>query len=155
DGQIIQVSLTVSPIKNAAGEVIGASAIARDITERKRLEREREKLLSRERAARREAENAHQLSTELLKLEESARAQAEDASRAKDEFLATLSHELRTPLNAILGWTGLLRDGQLSEQTAARAVEIIERNAKSQARLIEDLLDISRIITGRLRLSVQ
>lgn len=83
------------------------------------------------------------------------REQAEVASRSKDEFLAMVSHELRTPLNAIIGWTSMLRAGKLDEQTATRAVETIERNAKSQAKLIEDLLDISRIITGKLRLNIQ
>jgi PAS domain S-box-containing protein len=334
DGRIIQVSLTVSPIKNARGEIVGASAVARDVTGRRRLEREREELLAREQAARREAEQARNLSTEILAREQVARAatqeaaekqqfiqerlthlvdasavllssldvgtilptiidlakqvvaadayavwrynhsngfwrlmssaglsegyirnagtilqstkpaqipqiiaedvtkdealrgrletyrlegirsllvmplsihgesagtvgfyyrqshrfdqtnvrvasalanlaaaaigtaelyeeqsrlreQAEEASRAKDEFLAMVSHELRTPLNAIVGWTGMLRTGKIDEQIAARAVETIERNARSQARLIEDLLDISRIITGKLRLNVQ
>jgi signal transduction histidine kinase len=81
--------------------------------------------------------------------------EAQEANRAKDEFLATLSHELRTPLNAILGWTQILRSKRLDEVTAARAFEAIERNAKVQAELIEDMLDVSRIITGRLRLSLQ
>src|SRR5437870_521787 len=81
--------------------------------------------------------------------------EAQEASRAKDEFLATLSHELRTPLNAILGWTQILRAKRLDEITTARAFEVIERNAKAQAELIEDMLDVSRIITGRLRLEMQ
>ena len=81
--------------------------------------------------------------------------EAQEANRAKDEFLATLSHELRTPLNAILGWTQILRSKRLDEITAARAFEAIERNAKAQAELIEDMLDVSRIITGRLRLELQ
>ncbi len=81
--------------------------------------------------------------------------EAQEANRAKDEFLATLSHELRTPLNAILGWTQILRSKQLDEVTTARAFEAIERNAKAQAELIEDMLDVSRIITGRLRLDLQ
>jgi PAS domain S-box-containing protein len=81
--------------------------------------------------------------------------QAQEANRAKDEFLATLSHELRTPLNAILGWTQILRAKRLDELTTARAFEAIERNAKAQAELIEDMLDVSRIITGRLRLDFQ
>jgi PAS domain S-box-containing protein len=81
--------------------------------------------------------------------------EAQEANRAKDEFLATLSHELRTPLNAILGWTQILRSKRLDEVTTARAFEAIERNAKSQAELIEDMLDVSRIITGRLRLELQ
>ncbi len=81
--------------------------------------------------------------------------EAQEANRAKDEFLATLSHELRTPLNAILGWTQILRSKRLDEVTTARAFEAIERNAKSQAELIEDMLDVSRIITGRLRLELR
>jgi signal transduction histidine kinase len=91
----------------------------------------------------------------LLVLEQQARREAEDANRLKDEFLATLSHELRTPLNAILGWTQVLRAGKLDETTAIRALETIERNAKSQAQLISDLLDVSRIITGKLRLDLK
>ena len=81
--------------------------------------------------------------------------EAQEASRAKDEFLATLSHELRTPLNAILGWIQILRAKRVDEITTARAFEAIERNAKAQAELIEDMLDVSRIITGRLRLEMQ
>jgi signal transduction histidine kinase/ActR/RegA family two-component response regulator len=84
--------------------------------------------------------------------EQMARGQAETANRMKDEFLATVSHEIRTPLNAIIGWTHLLRSGRLDETTAARAIETIDRNAKSQAQLIEDILDVSRMITGKLRL---
>ncbi len=83
------------------------------------------------------------------------RAKAEETSRLKDEFLATVSHELRTPLNAILGWARLLRIGNLDQSTAARALETIEQNARSQNALIEDILDVSRIITGRLRLNPQ
>lgn len=83
-----------------------------------------------------------------------ARADAEQANRAKDEFLATVSHELRTPLNAIIGWAHMLRKNRFDEATTKRAMETIERNAKSQARLIEDILDVSRIITGKLRLDV-
>ena len=91
----------------------------------------------------------------LLILEQEARKQAEEANRLKDEFLATLSHELRTPLNAILGWTQVLRTGRLDEATSLRALETIERNAKAQAQLISDLLDVSRIITGKLRLELR
>jgi len=91
----------------------------------------------------------------LLEREQRARLEAQAANRAKDEFLATLSHELRTPLNAILGWAQLLAGGQLSETTARRAVEIIERNTRLQAQLIDDLLDISRIVTGKLRLDLK
>jgi PAS domain S-box-containing protein len=81
--------------------------------------------------------------------------ESQQASRLKDEFLATVSHELRTPLNAMLGWARMMRTGRLDEATAAEALEIIERNAKSQAQLVEDLLDVSRIVTGKLRLDVQ
>ncbi len=80
---------------------------------------------------------------------------AQAASRLKDEFLATVSHELRTPLTAVLGWAHMLRAGQLDEQGEAQALEIIERNARAQAQLIDDLLDVSRIITGKLRLDVR
>jgi signal transduction histidine kinase/CheY-like chemotaxis protein len=119
------------------------------------LEAEREELLSREQAARREAETAQKLSAELLVREQAARAAAEEASRTKDDFLAIVSHELRTPLNAILGWATMLHRGDATAVTTARAVEAIERNAKAQAQIIEDLLDVSRIITGRMRLDVQ
>jgi signal transduction histidine kinase len=90
----------------------------------------------------------------LLLREQEAREQAERANRAKDEFLATVSHELRTPLNAVLGWTRLLATGKLDEANSTRAIESIERNARSQAKLIEDLLDVSRIITGKMRLEI-
>lgn len=92
--------------------------------------------------------------SELLQQERAARTQAEEASRLKDEFLATLSHELRTPLNAMLGWAQLLRLRRLDEDGYARAIETIDRNTRSLARLIEDLLDVSRIITGKLVLDM-
>ena len=104
-----------------------------EIEERLRAENEREELLARER---------------LL------RGQAEELSRLKDQFLATMSHELRTPLNAIFGWTTLLRSRRLDEATQARALETIERNARAQKRLIEDLLDVSRIVTGKIALEL-
>ena len=85
--------------------------------------------------------------------EQMARAEAETANRMKDEFLATVSHEIRTPLNAIIGWSHLLRSGRLDKATTERAIETIDRNAKSQAQLIEDILDVSRMITGKLRLN--
>jgi PAS domain S-box-containing protein len=130
-GRRIDVSLTVSPVRDAAGNVVGASKTARDITERK---------------AAREAQ---------LAAERAARAEAERVSRMKDEFLATLSHELRTPLNAILGWSQILRAGEPSRDDLVQGLETIERNARAQTRLIEDLLDMSRIISGKVRLDVQ
>ncbi len=103
----------------------------------------------------RERERAEVEKAELLVREQEARRHAEEANRIKDEFLATLSHELRTPLNAILGWAQVLRTGNLDTTAAARALETIERNARAQAQLIDDLLDVSRIITGKLRLDLQ
>ncbi|MCA1641397.1 MAG: response regulator [Acidobacteria bacterium] len=91
----------------------------------------------------------------LLVREQQARGEAEESSRVKDEFLATLSHELRTPLTSILGWANLLRAAQLDDATRAQAMEAIERNARNQKRLIEDLFDVSRIVTGKLRLDVR
>jgi PAS domain S-box-containing protein len=92
---------------------------------------------------------------ELLQRESHAREQAEEASRLKEEFLATVSHELRTPLNAVVGWSRLLRGGQLDAEGAAHAMEIIERNALMQKQIVEDLLDVSRIVTGKLRINTQ
>lgn len=89
----------------------------------------------------------------LLEAEQRARAEVEEANRSKDEFLATLSHELRTPLNAILGWAEILRTGEPSASELREGIEIIERNARSQARLVEDVLEVSRIICGKLRLN--
>lgn len=88
----------------------------------------------------------------LYETERRLRTEAEEANRIKDEFLATVSHELRTPLTAIVGWSGMLRIRKLDEETTARAIQSIERNAKAQTQIIEDLLDVSRIITGKLRL---
>jgi two-component system CheB/CheR fusion protein len=131
DGVRLDVSLTISPIRDAAGQIVAASKIARDITERTHIERERADLLAREQAV---------------------RAEAELANSAKDRFVAVLSHELRTPLNAMLGWARMLRTQNLDAAAAARALEVIERNTVLQARLIEDLLDVSRIVAGTLRL---
>src|SRR6185369_2145438 len=91
----------------------------------------------------------------LFQKAQEAKRAAEEANRIKDEFLATVSHELRTPLTAMLGWVRLLRSGKLDDPTALHAIETIERNVKSQAQLIEDLLDISRITTGKLRLDMK
>jgi PAS domain S-box-containing protein len=91
----------------------------------------------------------------LLASEKEARSQAEVANRTKDEFLATVSHELRTPLNAILGWTRMLRSGAVEPKSLARVLETIERNARAQTQLVEDILDVSRIIAGKLRVDIR
>jgi PAS domain S-box-containing protein len=117
---------SITAVKDAERRVEFFIVQASDITERKRFEEERERLLS----------------------------EAQEANRLKDEFLATLSHELRTPLTAILGWAHLLRGGQVRGEEAERALETIERNARAQSQLIDDLLDVSRIVTGKLRLEL-
>jgi PAS domain S-box-containing protein len=134
DGKTIYELGNATPLLDEQGRVRGCIGVFLNITERKQAEKEREQLLSRE---------------------QYARAEAEDASRVKDEFLAVVSHELRTPLNSILGWAQLLRSGRLDTSTATRAQESIERNAKAQAKLIDDLLDVSRIISGKLQLDVK
>ena len=127
DGTPFPVSLTVSPIRSADGKVIGASKIARDISDRKRAEDERQRLLT----------------------------IARDASRLKDEFLATLSHELRTPLNAVVGYARMIQSGLLTGEKQIRAIDTLARNATSLTQIVEDVLDVSRIISGKLRLDVQ
>jgi PAS domain S-box-containing protein len=148
DGRLISVSLTVSPIKDADGNVIGASKILRDVTRQKEIEEERRQVGLKLQLAIEERD-------ELLTREQEARQQSELANRAKDEFLGLLSHELRTPLNSILGWTRLLSTENLDADTTRRAIETIDRNAKLQTRLIDDMLDVSRIISGKLRLDAQ
>ncbi len=107
---------------------------------------------------RQKAEQALRAATDDLKKllisEQLARAEAEMANRMKDEFLATVSHELRTPLNAIIGWTHMLRIGKLDTEATDRAIDTIDRNAKAQAQLVEDLLDVSRVISGKLQLNI-
>ncbi len=120
DGTLFPVSLTISPILDDTGRVVGASKIARDISDRKRLE---ERLF--------------------------------EANRLKDEFLATLSHELRTPLNAILGYANMIKSGAVAEENRERAIDTIERNARSLTKLVEDVLDMSRIVSGKMRLHIQ
>jgi PAS domain S-box-containing protein len=146
-GRPIDVSLTISPVKDAGGRIIAASKIARDISRQKRGERELQ-------SAKDAAEAANMKKDELLRSERAARAELELANRVKDEFLATLSHELRTPLNAILGWSLVLARSRLAPDTL-EGVQIIERNARAQAQIIEDLLDMNRIVNGKLRLKVQ
>ena len=148
DGRQLSVSITVSPIKDSAGHVVGASKVARDITERKKAEAALKK-------AAEDAEAANRERVQLLDSERAARSQAERASRMKDEFLATLSHELRTPLNAVLGWAQILRTGKLTVEELKQGLDTIERNARAQAQIIEDLLDMSRIISGKVRLAVE
>ncbi|MEH1873276.1 MAG: response regulator [Nostoc sp.] len=123
----------ITSVRNASGIIAQLLVVSRDITKQKQAEAEREQLLLREQAA---------------------REQAQTANRIKDEFLAVLSHELRSPLNPILGWSKLLRNGTLNVAKTATALETIERNAKLQAQLIEDLLDISRILSGKLNLEM-
>jgi PAS domain S-box-containing protein len=134
DGRQLYLSLTVSPIKDRKGRIVGASKILRDVTERKKAEEER---------------------LDALKEASRARQEAEISNRIKDEFLATISHELRTPLTAMLGWVRMLRTGKLDAAAQQKALEVIDRNVRSQAQLIEDLLDISRITVGKLRLDVR
>jgi PAS domain S-box-containing protein len=122
------------PIKNGGGRVIGVNAGVMEITERKKIEEEREHLLREEKALREEAEAAN---------------------RMKDEFLATISHELRTPLTSILGWARMLTGGELTTPQARHALEVIAQSAQSQTQLIEDILDTSRIITGRFKLDAR
>ncbi len=127
DGTLVPVSLTVSPIRGQDGTIVGASKIARDISERERAEQERQRLLT----------------------------IARDASRLKDEFLATLSHELRTPLNAIVGYVRMLQSDLLTGEKRTRAMDTVARNVTSLTQIVEDVLDVSRIISGKLRLDVQ
>jgi PAS domain S-box-containing protein len=125
DGTQFPAEISLVPIETSDGLMV--TAVIRDLTERRRAEEERVRLVR-------------------------ERAEAEIASRTKDQFLATLSHELRTPLQAILGWVRMLRSGSLDETVASRALETIERNARIQARLIDDLLDVSRIVSGNVTL---
>jgi PAS domain S-box-containing protein len=127
DGRLLDVSITVSPVRNSAGQVIGASKIARDITAQRKL----------------------------LESERLARSQAERLSALKDEFLSTLSHELRSPLSAIMGWTELLRRSSRTPQELTSGLEVIERNVRLQTRLVDELLDVSRISSGKVVLEVK
>jgi PAS domain S-box-containing protein len=134
DGQLVEVSLTVSPVRDAHGNVVGASKVARDISERRALE---------------------QIRRTLFEREQTARVEAEALNRGKDQFLATLSHELRTPLNSIYGWARMLEAGRLDPEAMKRATQGILRGAKAQVQLIEDLFDVSRVITGKMHLAVR
>jgi PAS domain S-box-containing protein len=138
DGSRLWISGLVNPLKDESGDLIGYVKVARETTEevvrRKRAEEEREDDLERERIA---------------------RSESEEASRLKDEFIALVSHELRSPLNAILGWSRILRQGRPDEELYQRATEIIERSARMQSQLIEDLMDTARIVRGKLKLEVR
>jgi PAS domain S-box-containing protein len=132
DGSRFWANVLITALRDKEGTLRGFGKVTRDLTDRKQAEEERLKLAR----------------------EQVARAEAEAANRAKDEFLATVSHELRTPLNAIVGWGRMIRNTKMDEKGLAHALDIIERNAKLQAQLIDDLLDVSRIISGKLRLTV-
>jgi PAS domain S-box-containing protein len=134
DGTHFPAMLSITSLRDPDGEITGFLGIASDITERKRIDDNRSELLSRE---------------------QEARIVAEEANRLKDDFLAMISHELRAPLTAILGWAQMLRSGTLDRASAERALLTIERNAKSQAHLVGDLLDASRIATGKLSLEIR
>jgi PAS domain S-box-containing protein len=140
DGTERPIEESGAPIRDHDGRVIGVVLVFRDVSERRRIEAERQ-------AAAAERER-------LLEAERAARAEAERASRVKDEFVAMVSHELRTPLNAILGWTQLMMRGSTDPATLARGLEVVARNTRLQAQLISDLLDISRIVAGKLQLEM-
>ena len=133
EGSILYCEWYNSVLHDERGKLVSVLSLVLDVTARQSAEEERAASLVRER---------------------DARQHAEEADRLKDEFLATLSHELRTPLTSILGWASMIRNGEVEGSNASRAIETIERNARSQARLIDDLLDVSRIITGNLRLDL-
>jgi PAS domain S-box-containing protein len=154
DAPAFDAALTVTTVINSQGSLVGLRWLLRDISERKQMEEAQLQIAL--------AEMTNQaLKTEIAQrrqLEQELRQQAESlnqASTLKDEFLAIVSHELRSPLNAMLGWTQMLRSRQLNETMVSRGLETIERNARAQVKLIEDLLDISRIIRGKLHLNIQ
>ena len=141
DGTTFWANVTITALRDATGHLLGYAKLTRDLTQAKRTEA---------------MELVHQQREEMLDAERSARMAAQRATRIKDEFLATLSHELRTPLSAILGWTQVLLRGEPTKgpDTQKRAIEIIDRNARAQVQLIDDLLDLSRIMTGKIRLDL-
>ena len=141
DGTEIPIEESGAPIRDQNRDVIGLVLVFRDITERRRVDQERI-----DSAAERDR---------LLEAERAARSEAERASRVKDDFVAVVSHELRTPLNAILGWAEILTQEPLEPALRERGLEIITRNTRVQAQLVADLLDVSRIATGKLRLEIQ
>jgi PAS domain S-box-containing protein len=134
DGTLIDISLTVSPVLNASGAVVGASKIARDISGQKESERVRVVLLARE---------------------QEARAAAEAANQLKDDFLAVLSHELRTPLNTAMGWVRLIEAGQLGPEESHKGISAVRRSLDQQLRLINDLLDLTSMVAGKTQIVPQ
>jgi PAS domain S-box-containing protein len=141
DGTERPIDDSGAPIRNHEGRVVGVVLVFRDVTERRRTETERQATaVDRER---------------LLEAERLARADAERANRVKDEFVAMVSHELRTPLNAILGWIQLMTQSRNDASVVERGLSVVARNTRLQVQLISDLLDISRIVAGKLRLEVQ
>jgi len=133
DGTFFDVVYSSAPLQRD-GRIAGLVVVFHDVTEQKLAQQKLQQLLSREQLA---------------------REQAESVNRIKDEFLATVSHELRTPLSAILGWSTMLCNGSLDAAKSQRALEAIERNARAQAQIVEDLLDVSRTISGKLRLDIK
>jgi PAS domain S-box-containing protein len=134
DGTQLFVEGALTAVRDERGQLLGYSKLMKDITDKRRIEAEREQLLQSERAARSEAERS---------------------GRMKDEFLATLSHELRTPLSAILGWSQVLGQVNGANSEIREGLKVIERNARSQAQIIEDLLDMSAIVSGKVRLEIK
>jgi PAS domain S-box-containing protein len=134
DGTSIDISLTVSPVLNASGAVVGASKIARDISDRKEIERMRAGIIARE---------------------QEARAAAEAANQLKEDFLAVLSHELRTPLSTAMGWVRLIEAGQLGPEEAQKGIGAVRRSLDQQLRLINDLLDLSSMAAGKTQILPQ
>lgn len=130
----------------------GIAVYFRDVTPRKRAESEREELLLRERHTRADAERARADAEYARQQAERARTDAEAANQAKDDFLATLSHELRSPLQGILGWVAVLKRRSLSPERSAQALDTVERIVHSQSQLINDLIDVSRVVSGKLHI---
>jgi PAS domain S-box-containing protein len=145
DGRLLNVSVTVSPIRNASGNVIGASKIARDITLQKKFEQELK-------VARDAADQARRSAEEAMRAVQRAREQAESANLAKDQFLSVLSHELRTPLTPVLGAISMMEQDASVPPELLEQVGMIRRNIEMEARLVDDLLDLTRISSGKIEL---